>query len=249
MLGQDLVDACVARGHEVFALSRADLDVTDADHCEEALADVRPNVLINCAAWTDVDGAEADEAGAMLVNDTGASQVASACARHGATIVHISSDYVFDGSKQRPYVESDMPEALSAYGRSKQAGETSVAVSNPRHIIVRSAWLFGASCRILSAAQAPPVAEPPEMHRCLRRGRADARLTPARRRLAMCREDADESDESRFAELDRRVAHRRSGVEHLSPRTETGGGVGSSLRCRAGTGTERAAAVPAVAIL
>ena len=144
MLGQDLVDACVARGHEVFALGRAELDVTDADHCEEALADVRPDVLINCAAWTDVDGAEADEAGAMLVNDTGASQVASACARHDAKIVHISSDYVFDGSKQRPYVESDMPEALSAYGRSKQAGETSVAVSNPRHMIVRSAWLFGA---------------------------------------------------------------------------------------------------------
>ena len=143
MLGQDLVDACVARGHEVYALGRAELDVTDAAICEEAVAEIRPDVVINCAAWTDVDGAEADEAGAMLVNDTGAAQLAGACARHGAKILHVSSDYVFDGSKDRPYVESDLPDALSAYGRSKQAGETSVAVANPRHMIVRSAWLFG----------------------------------------------------------------------------------------------------------
>ena len=144
MLGQDLVDACVARGHETFALGRAELDVTDAAICEEAIAEIEPDVVVNCAAWTDVDGAEADEAGAMLVNDTGAAQLASACERHGARIVHVSSDYVFDGAKGRPYVESDMPEAISAYGRSKQAGETSVAVSNPRHLIVRSSWLYGA---------------------------------------------------------------------------------------------------------
>lgn len=144
MLGQDLVDACLARDHEVFALGRAELDVTDPDHCEDAIAEIRPDAVINCAAWTDVDGAEADEAGAMLVNDTGAAQLAAACARHGAKIVHVSSDYVFDGAKRRPYVESDLPDAISAYGRSKQAGETSVAVSNPRHMIVRSAWLFGA---------------------------------------------------------------------------------------------------------
>ena len=144
MLGQDLVDACLLRGHEVYALGRAELDITDPDHCEDAVAEIRPEVVVNCAAWTDVDGAEADEAGAMLVNDTGAAQLAGACERHGARIVHVSSDYVFDGAKGRPYVESDMPEALSAYGRSKQAGETSVAVANPRHLIVRSSWLYGA---------------------------------------------------------------------------------------------------------
>jgi dTDP-4-dehydrorhamnose reductase len=143
MLGQDLVDACVARGHEVFALGRAELDVTDAEMCEEVLADVRPDAVVNCAAWTDVDGAEADEAGAMRVNDTGAALLAGAAANHGAKIVHVSSDYVFDGTQRRPYLESDLPNPISAYGRSKQAGETSVAVSNPRHLIVRSAWLYG----------------------------------------------------------------------------------------------------------
>ena len=143
MLGQDVVDACLVRDHEVYALGRAELDVTDPEMCDEAVADIRPDVVINCAAWTDVDGAEADEAGAMRVNDTGAALLAGAASNHGARIVHVSSDYVFDGTQRRPYLESDLPNPISAYGRSKQAGETSVAVSNPRHLIVRSAWLYG----------------------------------------------------------------------------------------------------------
>jgi dTDP-4-dehydrorhamnose reductase len=143
MLGQDLVDACIERGHEVYALGRAELDVTDAEMCDEVVADVRPDAVLNCAAWTDVDGAEADEAGAMRVNDTGAAHLAGAAAKHGAKIVHVSSDYVFDGTQRRPYLESDLPNPISAYGRSKQAGETSIAVANPRHLIVRSAWLYG----------------------------------------------------------------------------------------------------------
>jgi dTDP-4-dehydrorhamnose reductase len=144
MLGQDVVDAGLAREHEVYALSRADFDITDPDLCEEVLADIRPEVVMNCAAWTDVDGAEADEAGAMRVNDTGAALLAGAAANHGAKIVHVSSDYVFDGTQRRPYLESDLPNPISAYGRSKQAGETSIAVSNDRHLIVRSSWLYGA---------------------------------------------------------------------------------------------------------
>lgn len=143
MLGQDLLDACVARQHQVYALTRADLDVTDAGMCERVLAEIRPEVVVNCAAWTDVDGAEANESGAMAVNDGGAAQLAAAASRCDARILHISSDYVFDGEKRSPYVESDMPNAISAYGRSKQAGETSVAIANPRHLIVRSSWLFG----------------------------------------------------------------------------------------------------------
>jgi dTDP-4-dehydrorhamnose reductase len=103
----------------------------------------RPDVVVNCAAFTDVDGAEADEKGAMKVNDEGAALLAGAAASVGAKIVHPSSDYVFDGSSRRPYVESDVTGAISAYGRSKLAGETSVAVSNPRHFIVRASWLFG----------------------------------------------------------------------------------------------------------
>ncbi len=144
MLGQDLVDACVTRDHEVFALGRSELDVTDPALCEEVLADVQPDAVFNCAAWTDVDGAEGDEPAAMMVNDTGAAHLAGAAAKHGAKIIYVSSDYVFDGEKPRPYVESDLTHPISAYGRSKQAGETSVAVSNPRHLIVRSSWLYGA---------------------------------------------------------------------------------------------------------
>jgi dTDP-4-dehydrorhamnose reductase len=102
-----------------------------------------PDVVVNCAAYTDVDGAEADEKGAMRVNDEGAAILAAGAAAVGAKIVHPSSDYVFDGSSRRPYVESDMTGAISAYGRSKLAGETSVSVSNPRHFIVRASWLFG----------------------------------------------------------------------------------------------------------
>jgi dTDP-4-dehydrorhamnose reductase len=99
--------------------------------------------VVNCAAFTDVDGAEDDEPGAMRVNDEGAAMLAGAAASVGAKVVYPSSDYVFDGSGRRPYVESDVTGAISAYGRSKLAGETSVAVANPRHFIVRASWLFG----------------------------------------------------------------------------------------------------------
>jgi dTDP-4-dehydrorhamnose reductase len=143
MLGQDLVDACVGRSQEVFALGRAELDITDEAACEEVMAELHPDAVVNCAAWTDVDGAEADEEGAMAVNERGAGNIAAAAARHGARIVYISSDYVFDGNKREPYVESDLPGALSAYGRSKAAGETATAFANDRHMVARSSWLFG----------------------------------------------------------------------------------------------------------
>ena len=143
MLGRDVVGACEGRDQDVVALGHAELDITDSRAVERALAWHRPDAVVNCAAWTDVDGAEADERGAMRVNDTGAALLAGAAAGHGAKVVYPSSDYVFDGTKRRPYVESDLPAAISAYGRSKQAGETSVAIANPRHFIVRSAWLFG----------------------------------------------------------------------------------------------------------
>jgi dTDP-4-dehydrorhamnose reductase len=143
MLGREVIAAAPANGHETVGLTHADLDIGDAPAVDAALAELRPDTVINCAAFTDVDGAEQDEPAAMLINDEGAGLLAAAADRAGATIVHPSSDYVFDGSAGRPYVESDMPAALSAYGRSKQAGETSVAVSNPRHFIVRASWLFG----------------------------------------------------------------------------------------------------------
>ena len=143
MLGRDVTAACHARDHEVVALAHAALDITSPPALEEAVTRYEPDAVVNCAAFTDVDGAEDDEAGAMRINDEGAALLAAAAASIGAKVLYPSSDYVFDGSAREPYVESDLPSPLSAYGRSKLAGETSVAVANPRHFIARSAWLFG----------------------------------------------------------------------------------------------------------
>ena len=143
MLGRDFMIAARDRGHEVIGLGHSALDITNAASVDRVVSQHDPDVVVNCAAFTDVDGAEADERGAMRVNDEGAALLAAAAASVGAKIVQPSSDYVFDGSSRRPYVESDVTGAISAYGRSKLAGETSVAVSNPRHFIVRASWLFG----------------------------------------------------------------------------------------------------------
>jgi dTDP-4-dehydrorhamnose reductase len=143
MLGQEVTAACHARDHEVVALTHAALDITSPAAVEGAMSRYRPDAVVNCAAFTDVDGAEDDETGAMRINDEGAALLAAAAGSVGAKVLYPSSDYVFDGSAREPYVESDLPSPLSAYGRSKQAGETSVAVANPRHFIARSAWLFG----------------------------------------------------------------------------------------------------------
>ena len=145
MLGQDLVDAVRDADHEVLPFARADLDITDAASVERVVRRADPDVVVNCAAWTDVDGAERDEAGATAVNGTGAGLLARAAAACGAWTIHISSDYVFEGTKRSPYLESDPVGPLSAYGRSKLEGERQVASEAPdRHTIVRSSWLFGA---------------------------------------------------------------------------------------------------------
>ncbi|HWE33404.1 MAG TPA: dTDP-4-dehydrorhamnose reductase [Solirubrobacteraceae bacterium] len=142
MLGLDLAAIAPAG---TAALSRAELDITDADAVGAACVRVRPEVVINCAAWTDVDGAEDAYDDALAVNGAGAGVVAGAAAAAGAWTIHVSSDYVFDGHKQSPYVESDPVGPLSAYGRSKLAGEQAVAAAAPdAHTIVRSSWLFGA---------------------------------------------------------------------------------------------------------
>jgi dTDP-4-dehydrorhamnose reductase len=144
ILGQDLVAAAKDAGHDVLPFSHAALDIVDAAAVSHTLSAVRPDVVFNCAGWTDVDGAERDEASALAVNGPGAGNVARAAAATGAWTFHISSDYVFDGGTRKPYVESDPAAPLSAYGRSKLAGERAVADSAPdRHTIVRSSWLFG----------------------------------------------------------------------------------------------------------
>jgi dTDP-4-dehydrorhamnose reductase len=143
MLGRDLLRAGAAAGHDVSGLTRAELDVTDAGAVREAIARARPDAVFNCAAWTDVDGAEEHEAEATHVNGEGAGNVAAAAAEAGAGVLYVSSDYVFDGAKGEPYVESDATAPVSAYGRSKLAGEAATTAANPRHFVVRSSWLFG----------------------------------------------------------------------------------------------------------
>ena len=139
MLGRDVVAAAESAGHDVVALARRDLDIADADAVRAAVDAARPDAVINCAAWTDVDGAEEHEDGATRINGAGAGNLAAAA----PFIVHVSSDYVFDGTATAPYVEADPTGPASAYGRSKLAGEHAVAAAG-EHAIVRSAWLFGA---------------------------------------------------------------------------------------------------------
>jgi dTDP-4-dehydrorhamnose reductase len=147
MLGSDVVRAAGFVNHEVVPVTHGDLDITDRAAVERLLFLERPDVVINSAAYTDVDGAEEDLGGAMDVNAEGAANVAAAANEIGAKVIYPSSDYVFDGSKSDPYVESDEPRPQSIYAQSKLAGEHETAEANPRHFIARSAWLFGASGR------------------------------------------------------------------------------------------------------
>ena len=143
MLGRDVVLAAGNAGHDVVGFGRTELDVTDAAALERKFGQERPDVVVNCAAWTDVDGAEEAEERATAVNGAGAGNVAAAAAAQGASVVYVSTDYVFDGAKSSPYVETDQPSPLSAYGRGKLAGEEATAAANKRHFVVRSAGLFG----------------------------------------------------------------------------------------------------------
>jgi dTDP-4-dehydrorhamnose reductase len=144
MLGSDVQASARSAGHEVIALSRAELDISDRDAVLAAVAHARPDAVVNCAAYTNVDAAEADPDGAAAVNASGPGFVAQAAAAAGAWVVHVSSDYVFDGTKSSPYVESDPTGPCSIYGSTKLLGEHAVALSAPgAHTIVRSSWLFG----------------------------------------------------------------------------------------------------------
>jgi dTDP-4-dehydrorhamnose reductase len=143
MLGTDFVDAAESASHDVVALAHADLDITDVAETAKQIAAAAPDVVINCAAWTDVDGAEDAEAEATGLNATAAGALAAAAADAGAMVVYPSTDYVFDGRKGEAYAEGDKTRPLSAYGRSKLAGEQAVAEANPQHFIVRTSWVFG----------------------------------------------------------------------------------------------------------
>jgi dTDP-4-dehydrorhamnose reductase len=141
MLGADVVDVLRAAGEDVVALTRSDLDVRDPAAGRAALAGA--DVVVNCAAWTDVDGAESHEAEAFAVNAVGAANVARACREHGAIMVQISTDYVFAGDATEPYPVDAPLAPINAYGRTKAAGEWAVRAECPRSYVVRTAWLYG----------------------------------------------------------------------------------------------------------
>jgi dTDP-4-dehydrorhamnose reductase len=146
-LGRDLA---AIMGSDAVALSHADLDITNADMVSAAVGEYGPEAIVNCAAWTDVDGCEGDPARARRVNAEGARNVARAAG--DAFVVQISTDYVFDGRATRPYTEADATNPVSEYGRSKLLGEEAVLASGARAAVVRSAWLYGAGTANFVAA-------------------------------------------------------------------------------------------------
>lgn len=143
MLGQDMVAEFQRRGHDVIALDRARLDITDLCAVREAVNSLKPDLVVNCAAYTDVDKAESEPDLAMAVNGLGPRNLALACEAHGAGLMHISTDYVFDGEKQSPYEIWDAPNPINVYGKTKLWGENYVRSLMHRYYLVRTSWLFG----------------------------------------------------------------------------------------------------------
>ncbi len=143
MLGSDLVFLLTSSGYDVLARPRAELDVTEPGAVSRTLRELRPDVVVNCAAFTKVDDCETDPR-AFAVNAEGVANLADACGHVGAQLVQISTDFVFDGAKQEPYREDDPVNPVSAYGRSKRAGEEE-ALRLPGSLVVRASWLFGRS--------------------------------------------------------------------------------------------------------
>jgi len=142
MLGSELVRTLAATS-DVVAADLADFDIADPEATRAAVLSAAPDVVVNCAAYTDVDGAEKDRERAFAVNAAGAGNVARAAAGVGAAVVHVSTDYVFDGANAAPYREEDAPGPVNAYGESKLAGEREVAEAGGRALIARTAWLYG----------------------------------------------------------------------------------------------------------
>lgn len=150
MLGHDVRRVSERAGHELILVDLPELDITDERAVESLFARERPEATVNCAAWTDVDGAESHREAAHAVNADGAGNLARAAARAGTPLLHISTNYVFDGiaprdaaGRPRPYLESDPTGPRSVYGETKLAGEHQVLAASPIHTVVRTAWLYG----------------------------------------------------------------------------------------------------------
>lgn len=144
MVGGETVNYCSKIGDMVIALTRSELDIADREAVSSVLKREKPDSVINCAAWTDVDGCEGNHEQNYAANAYGVENLALGCRRVGANLVTISTDYVFDGAKRDFYTQRDDPNPQSEYGRAKLKGEHLAATSLARAIIVRSGWIFGA---------------------------------------------------------------------------------------------------------
>ncbi|MBN1213501.1 MAG: dTDP-4-dehydrorhamnose reductase [candidate division Zixibacteria bacterium] len=142
-LGSDLVKYFTT-DFEVLGVDIKEMDVTDPAEVSETFDSFRPDIVLHAAAYTDVDGAEADTEPVMKVNAEGTAHIAQSCKEHGARMVYYSTDYVFDGRKGAPYMESDVPFPINEYGRSKLEGEKRVAEILDNFTVLRTAWLYGA---------------------------------------------------------------------------------------------------------
>src|SRR5215831_251455 len=145
-IGWELTRSLMPVG-DVIALDRAGCDLARLETIAQVIRDIRPDVLVNAAAYTAVDRAEADEELATRVNGTAAGLLAQEARKLGALLVHYSTDYVFDGEKAEPYMEGDPPAPLSAYGRSKLAGEIAIRAAAGDHVILRTSWVYAARGR------------------------------------------------------------------------------------------------------
>jgi dTDP-4-dehydrorhamnose reductase len=185
-LGTDLVRTCTAAGDDVTACGHAALDLADRDSVRRAVATAQPDVIVNAGAWTAVDACEGDPERAYAVNALGVRWITEAARSIGAHLVQVSTDYVFDGTKEGPYLEWDQPNPTSVYGRSKLGGETEV---DPVHTIVRTAWVCGAHGpnmvkTVLGLLDRPELAFVDDQRGC---PTFTADLAPAIRRLAVAR--------------------------------------------------------------
>jgi dTDP-4-dehydrorhamnose reductase len=197
-LGVDVRLACEAAGDDVIAATREQLDVTDRDAVLGAITTVRPDAVIHCGAWTAVDACESDEERALLANGLAVRWVAEGCDRVGAHLVHVSTDYVFDGTLDRPYHEWDTTNPQSAYGRSKLAGEREALALGPSAAVVRTSWVCGEHCNNMVKTVLRLVDQHPRLAFVadqIGHPTFTADLAPALRRLAL---------------------DRRSGVHHLT---------------------------------
>lgn len=147
-LGRDVSAAFSAEGYTVTSLTHEDLEISSLESVRTALGSLHPEIVVNTAAYHNVDKCEAEPALAFAINGLGARNLAQVTAETGATLLHVSTDYVFDGKKNTPYVEDDMPAPLNVYGNTKLSGEFFVRSTNPRHFVVRASAIYGENpCR------------------------------------------------------------------------------------------------------